>query len=206
MDLKQYDTILFDLGGVIINLNYQLTVEAFMQLGIKDLNLSYSQASQTSLFDDYETGRISTQQFINTIKNYVPASVTPNEIVHAWNAMILDFPVDNLAFLEELSQSKKLYLLSNTNAIHLQKVELKLKQVSDKKLSDYFSNAFYSHEIGLRKPYAETFTYVCNHANINPENTLFIDDSQQHLVGAEAIGLKTLLWEQNQGLRDHFTV
>lgn len=206
MDLKQYDTVLFDLGGVIINLNYQLTVEAFMQLGIKDLNLSYSQASQTSLFDDYETGKISTQQFINTIKNYVPTSVTPNEIVHAWNAMILDFPADNLAFLEELSQTKKLYLLSNTNAIHLQKVELKLKQVSDKKLSDYFTQAFYSHEIGLRKPYADTFTYVCNQTNIVPTNTLFIDDSEQHLEGAKSIGLNTLFWKQNELLRTRFTL
>lgn len=205
MDLQKYDTILFDLGGVLINLNYQLTVEAFIQLGVKDLNLTYSQASQTSLFDDYETGKISTQQFINTIKNYVPASVTPNQIVHAWNAMILDFPEENSVFLEELARHKKLYLLSNTNAIHLQKVELKLAQITTKKLADYFTKVYYSHEIKQRKPHAQTFDFVCKNAQITPEKTLFIDDSEQHLVGAKSIGLNTLLWEQNRPLKDQFT-
>lgn len=197
MELKNYDTILFDLGGVLINLNYQKTVEAFIELGVKDLNLTYSQTAQTSLFDDYEIGKISTQQFINSIKKYVPDNVTPNQIVHAWNAMILDFPIENLAFLEELSQQKILYLLSNTNAIHLQKVEQKLADRTDKKLSDFFKKVYYSHEIQMRKPYAETFEFVCKDAGLSIEKTLFIDDSEQHLIGAKAIGLNTLHWEQN---------
>lgn len=197
MELKNYDSILFDLGGVLINLNYQKTIDAFKELGVKDLNLTYSQSSQTSLFDDYEIGKISTQQFINSIKKYVPADVTPNQIVHAWNAMILEFPVENLKFLEELSQYKSLYLLSNTNAIHLQKVEQKLALRTDKKLSDFFKKTYYSHEIQMRKPYAETFDFVCKDAGLTIEKTLFIDDSEQHLLGANSIGLETLHWSQN---------
>lgn len=205
MDLQKYDTILFDLGGVLINLNYQLTIDAFIQLGVKDLNFTYSQASQTSLFDDYETGEISTQQFINTIKKYVPAEVTPNQIVHAWNAMILDFPAKNISFIEELASTKKLYLLSNTNAIHLQKVEQKLALISSKKLAGYFSKVYYSHEIERRKPHSETFEFVCKDAGIDPRKTLFIDDSEQHLKGAEITGFNTLLWEQNCPLHDKLT-
>ena len=205
MDLQKYDTILFDLGGVLINLNYQLTIDAFTQLGVKDLNFTYSQASQTSLFDDYETGKISTQQFINTIKKYVPAAVTPNQIVHAWNAMILDFPVENIAFIEELSRYKKIYLLSNTNAIHLQKVEQKLAPITTKKLADYFTKVYYSHEIEQRKPHSETFEFVYKDSGIDPATTLFIDDSEQHLIGAKKTGFNTLLWEQNCPLQKKLT-
>ncbi len=200
MDLEKYDAIIFDLGGVLINLNYQLTIDAFKDLGVKELNLAYSQTKQTTLFDDYETGKISTQQFINTIKNYVPSSITPNQIVHAWNAMILKFPMENLKVLEQLSERKKLYLLSNTNAIHLQKVEQRLAQQNSKKLSAYFLKTYYSHELGMRKPHAEVFQFLCDDAEINPSKTLFIDDSVQHLIGAESIGLNTQLWEQNASL------
>lgn len=202
MDLEKYDAIIFDLGGVIINLNYQLTIDAFIKLGVKDLNITYSQFQQTSLFDDYETGEISTQQFINSIKNHVPSSVTPNEIVHAWNAMILAFPIENLQVLEQLSKQKKLYLLSNTNAVHLQKVEQRLTQQTSKKLSDYFIKTYYSHEINMRKPHAEIFQFLCDDARIDPSKTLFIDDSEQHLLGAASIGLSTKLWQQNEPLTD----
>lgn len=200
MDLNNYDNIIFDLGGVIINLNYQLTIDAFKALGVQDLNFTYSQAQQTSIFDDYETGKISTQQFINTIKNFVPSHITPNQIVHAWNAMILDIPIDNITFLEDLSKHKNIYLLSNTNDIHLQRVHQKLALKTNKSLSDFFIKAYYSQEIKLRKPHSQTFQFVCNNAGLNPSETLFIDDTEQHIQGAQSIGLNTYLMKQNSPL------
>lgn len=205
MDLKNFDTVIFDLGGVIINLNYQLTIDAFIELGVKDLNFTYSQAQQVSLFDEYETGQISTQQFINTIKKYVPSEITPNQIVHAWNAMILDFPSENLEFLEELSKHKNIYLLSNTNDLHLQKVNQTLALKTSKTLSEYFIKVYYSQEIKMRKPHPETFQFVCDDAGISAQSTLFIDDTTQHIQGADSIGLNTFLMNQNNLLQDTFT-
>lgn len=205
MDLKNYKNIIFDLGGVIIHLNYQLTIDAFLELGVKDLNFTYSQAQQTSLFDDYEIGKISTQQFINTIKNYVPAHVTPNQIVHAWNAMILDFPIENVEFLEAISEHKNIYLLSNTNDIHLQRVAQKLSLKTKKSLSSFFIKAYYSQELKRRKPHQETFQVVCKDAGIKTNETLFIDDTEQHLKGAESMGLNTYLFKQNSLLKNHLT-
>jgi len=197
MNLSKYDAIIFDLGGVLIQLNYQKTVDAFTSIGVKDFDVMYSQASQTSLFDNYETGKISTQQFINTLKNYLPPHVTPNQIVAAWNAMILEFIPENLAFLENLAETHQLFLLSNTNDIHFQKVERMLAKVSQKKLSQYFNKIYLSQNLGLRKPHAEVFHFVCSDTQIIPAKTLFIDDTLQHIEGANAMGLNTLLFPQN---------
>lgn len=202
MELTKYDAVIFDLGGVLIQLNYQKTVEAFTALGVQDFKAMYSQAAQTSIFDNYETGKISTQNFVNTLKNYLPAHVTPNQIVAAWNAMILDFTPENLEYIEQLSETHQLYLLSNTNDIHFQKVERMLAKVSSKKISDYFTKIYLSQEIGMRKPDSEVFQFVCNDASLNPSATLFIDDTEQHIQGARSIGLSTYLFPQNQLLKE----
>lgn len=202
MELAKFDAVIFDLGGVLIQLNYQKTVEAFTALGVQDFQTMYSQAAQTSIFDNYETGQISTQHFVNTLKNYLPAHVTPNQIVAAWNAMILDFTAENLEYIERLSETHQLYLLSNTNDIHFQKVERMLAKVSSKKIYDYFIKIYLSQEIGMRKPHSETFQFVCDDASLNPSTTLFIDDTEQHILGAQSIGLSTYLFPQNQLLKE----
>lgn len=205
MDFHNIDAIIFDLGGVLIDINYQLTVDAFRELGVSDLSMTYSQAKQTSIFDSYEVGELSTQQFINKLKVYVPENVTPNELVHAWNAMILDFPKEKLNLLESLATQKKLFLLSNTNDIHIQKVTRKLNLVTEKKLDSYFIKSYYSHEIGMRKPHASTFQFVCQDAGIDPERTLFIDDSIQHIEGAKEIGLHTYFYTNKEALFELFS-
>lgn len=192
MKINEFDAVIFDLGGVLINLDYQLTIDAFKKLGVDEFQLTYSQSAQNSLFDDYETGKISTQHFVNKLKDQLPAHVTPNQIVAAWNAMILDFPIEKLQFLEQIATEKRIFLLSNTNAIHIQKVARELAKVTTKKLDDYFEIVYLSHEIGQRKPFPETFEFVCQDAGIDPSKTLFIDDSEQHILGAQKIGLSTL--------------
>jgi len=201
---KEIEALIFDLGGVLINLNYQATLDAFRDLGLEHEQLSYSQANQTHLFDDYETGQISTQAFVNNIKNHVPHHVSANQIVAAWNAMILDFPIKKLELLERLSVEKRIFLLSNTNALHMQKVERELAKVSDKKLHDYFEKVYLSHEIKMRKPHPEIFEFVCHDAGLNPSKTLFIDDSEQHVIGAKSIGLNAIHLLNSEDLLSHF--
>lgn len=202
--MDKFEAIIFDLGGVLINLDYQLTIDAFKKLGGTEFDLTYSQAAQNSVFDDYETGKISTQHFINKLKDSLPASITPNQIVAAWNAMILNFPLEKIALLEKLSNQKRIFLLSNTNDIHIQKVAREFTKVSDKKLNDYFEKVYLSHEIHQRKPYQETFEFVCKDAGIDPLKTLFIDDSEQHILGAQQIGLSTLHLTPDKNLLAYF--
>ena len=190
MEQNSFDAIIFDLGGVIINLDYQLTIESFKKLGIDNFEEMYTQAKQNNLFDDFETGKISSQHFINSLLPFLPSGTSANKVVHAWNAMILDFPKKRLELLDQLNSKYRVFLLSNTNDIHLQAVNRSLANTTDRKLESYFEKVYLSHEVKLRKPHKEIFELVCTEQNLNPATTLFIDDTIGHVNGANSIGLK----------------
>lgn len=183
--------IILDLGGVLLNINYQLTIDAFKQLGIKDFQSLYTQANQTDLFNQFEKGEISRDNFIDGVKNYLPESTSNKDIINAWNAMLLDFPKERLELLMELKSKYNTVLLSNTNTIHLDYFHNQLnKDYGENSLSNYFTKLYFSCEMGMRKPDAEIFSTLCKLENFNPKETLFIDDSIQHIEGAKAIGIQ----------------
>ncbi len=192
MENNSFDAIIFDLGGVIINLDYKLTIDAFKNLGLANFDEMYTQAKQSNLFDDFETGKISSQHFINSMLPYLPSGVSANKVVHAWNAMILDFPKERLELLDKLKSNYRIFLLSNTNDIHLQAVKRSLANTTDRKLESYFEKVYLSHEVKLRKPHKEIFELVCKEQNLDPSRTLFIDDTIGHIEGSIKIGLKGL--------------
>lgn len=202
MNIKElvtgYDTVIFDLGGVVLDLHYEATIEAFQKLGSEHFDELYSQALQTDLFDRYETGRISSLHFINKVKELLPGSVSPNEVVAAWNAMIKTFRPEKLILLEQLLNTHTTALLSNTNDLHMTYVRRKLKEISEKELEDYFHYTFLSHELKMRKPHKETFLHVCEQMKVKPDRVLFIDDSRQHIEGAKEAGINAFLFPQNQ--------
>jgi FMN phosphatase YigB (HAD superfamily) len=205
MKLNHFDNIIFDLGGVILNIDYHKTAQAFQNLGLENFDEIYSQAQQSGLFDDFETGKISGQYFINQLLKFLPKNVSPNEVVAAWNAMILDFPLENLNLLRQLKISKNCVLLSNTNEIHVQCFNRKLKDIcSEENLHPFFKKVYFSHEIGQRKPHISTFDFVCRENNFIPEQTVFIDDSFQHIEGANKMGLKTYFLQKGDKLVDLF--
>lgn len=205
MNTNQIEAVILDLGGVLIQLNYQLTIDAFLELGLSDPQLFYSQSEQSSLFDQYETGVISTQRFINEILPFLKPGTTPNQVVRAWNAMILDFPIEIVSFLKELGSKYPLYLLSNTNEIHYQKVIAAWKKVSEEDFHSLFHHVYLSHEIQLRKPNLEIFDYVCRTAKLNRNHTLFIDDSIQHIEGALSYGLQAVHLPKELNLQSIFS-
>lgn len=205
MVLDSVDAIIFDLGGVIIDINYDKTIHAFENLGMKDFHTVYSQAAQTNLFDDFETGQISAQRFINSLLPYLPVGTSPNKVVHAWNQMLLGIPIEKIALLNHLKEKYPLYLLSNTNEIHVPIVKREWAKVSDEPMESIFKKVYFSHEINLRKPNLETFKHVCDEQNLIPERTLFIDDSFQHIEGAKKYGLQTFFSENSESLYDFFS-
>lgn len=199
------NAIIFDFGGIFINLNYSATIEAFKNLGIEAFDSLYTQAQQSHLFDDYETGKISSQRFINGLLNYLPSGTTPNQVVAAWNAMILDVDPSKVELLHELRANYPVYLLSNTNEIHIDLAFRRWKKSIGTSIHESFDKIYLSHEVGLRKPHKEIFERVCEENHLIPSQTLFIDDTLQHIQGAASIALQTHLHETNAPLHPIFS-
>lgn len=184
-------TLIFDLGGVILNLNYQLTIDAFKILGVTDFDARYSQATQSSLFDDFEIGKISEVEFRNGIREFINSDLTDLEIDNAWNAMLIDLPYERIKLLNDLKAKYRILLYSNTNAIHLRKFrELIGEQHGDfRLLESVFDQTYYSHKIGRRKPDPESFQFILDDQDLFANEVAFIDDSLQHVEGAKSIGM-----------------
>jgi len=187
----KFSAVIFDLGGVLIRLDYQRTIAAFKQLGISNFEELYTQANQQQLFDLFETGMISPQRFINELLDFLPNGTSPNQVVNAWNTMILDVPSASINVLNQVRKTHHIVLLSNTNALHVPVVRKEWRKLTDRPMEDFFDGLYFSHELGLRKPHPDTFRTVCQREDILPEETLFIDDSFQHIEGARIAGLQT---------------
>ncbi|OSZ82895.1 hypothetical protein CAP35_06435 [Chitinophagaceae bacterium IBVUCB1] len=185
--------IIFDLGGVLLNIDYKLTEEAFTRLGITDFPQRYSQLRQTSLFDDFETGKIETDEFITKMQAMTGVSITPQQVTDAWNAMLLNFPLRRLQILQQLRPYYDLLLLSNTNALH----EAAFNDILNREhgmpsLGVFFDKVYLSHRIGMRKPHPEVFEKILAENGLKAADTLFIDDSPQHIEGAKSVGIRAI--------------
>lgn len=189
--LQGVKNILFDLGGVLFHIDYQRTINAFKKLGITDFEKHFTQHQQNDLFDAFETGKITSAIFVNALKKSLP-NCSEQQIIDAWNAMLIGLPQAHLGLLEALSKKYKLFLLSNANEIHIQFVNDFLKKnYNIPSVNQYFEKAYYSQEIRMRKPHKATFEWVLKDAGIRAEETLFIEDTLQHIEGAKQAGLKT---------------
>ncbi|MBN4062170.1 MAG: HAD family hydrolase [Flavobacteriales bacterium] len=200
--MKGIKSIIFDLGGVLLNIDYGLTINAFKDLGIKNFDEIYTQFKQEKFFDDFETGKSTSNQFRSGIKNYLP-TVNNKQIDAAWNAMLLNFPKENIELLKLLKEHYKLFLLSNTNEIHFSKFnEIIYNQYQIPSLDVFFDKVYYSFLVGYRKPHLETFKQVLSESCIHADETLFIDDSKQHIEGAKRAGLNTHLLSGKDNVAD----
>jgi len=182
--------IIFDFGGVICNIDISLTEKAFYDLGLEKFDKEYSITERDNFFGALETGQTTPEQFRETLKTYIKRPVTDPEIDTVWNALILDIPERRIALLKQLRSVFQLFLLSNTNQIHYEHY-LKDLQIIHGCLdfSDLFEKAYFSYQIGLRKPFREVFDFVVRDAGIRADETLFIDDSMEHVEGARKTGL-----------------
>ncbi len=184
--------IIFDWGGVISNIDYHKSIEAFKKIGLKGFDEMYTQLKQTNLFDNLETGTIEPAEFRNELRAITQADLDDELIDEAWTAMLLDLPRQRLNLLEKVGKHYNIFLLSNTNAIHIQRYSKYIDQVyGTEKFRNLFKKAYLSHEIGMRKPHVEIFQYVLTQNNLSPNETLFIDDTPQHIEGAKKAGLNT---------------
>ncbi|MDU0372353.1 HAD family phosphatase [Hymenobacter endophyticus] len=194
--------LLFDFGGVIINIDYSLTVEAMRRHGSA---IEFTQAAQADLFDQMETGQLSPEQFRVGLRQHYGLTATDAELDAAWNAMLLDVPAERLALIAELrAQGYQTALLSNTNQIHIEEINRRLQDQYglEHGIADCLDRVFYSQQVGLRKPGEEIFRHALREMNWKAEETLFIEDSPQHIATAQRLGLHTLFLTPPLTLQD----
>ena len=158
---------------------------------------------QTSIFDDFDKGHISESIFFNDLQIALEKNISTDNLLLAWNAMLLDFPKRRLDLLQKLKPHYRLFLLSNTNETHIAEFEAALfKQHGFKNLEPFFETVYYSCRMGKRKPNADIFMDVLNSNNLNAQETLFIDDSPQHIEGALKTGIQAKLLAKNMEVED----
>ena len=208
-DYRTIKNIIFDLGGVLLNLDYSLTTKAFNAIahGFGTFDATYTDQSEKQLFEDFEKGLLTAKQFRDRIRKLLLANVDDETINTAWNAMLLDFPEERLSLLKKLRSNYRLYLLSNTNEIHIQAYTNILNSTFGlANLSGIFEKEYYSYSIGMRKPDKEIFQYVLSENKLSPSNTLFIDDSIQHIAGANELGIQTLFLDKGKNIVEELLV
>ncbi len=186
--------IIFDLGGVLLNIDYKKTENAFKDLGYTHFEKMYSQFTADELFVKLETGKINPAGFLRVLTDSHERSITTLQVITAWNSMLLDWRMESLEFLSKLSKKYKIFLLSNTNEIHEEAFnKILYKQTGMSSVDHLFTKAWYSHKIHFRKPDAEIFEFVLKDAGISAAETLLIDDSANNIEAAKAAKINTHL-------------
>ncbi len=188
------DTIIFDFGDIFINLDKEATPLALKKLGLKEWN-----SNLEALNLDFEKGKISETEFILGFQNYIP-NASIHQIREAWNAVLLDFPLYRLEFLQMLAQKHKLFLLSNTDSIHIERFQHKAGISFYRDFYQCFEKVYFSYELGMRKPETAIFEFVIKEHNLLPKNTLFVDDNLENIESAEKLGLQ--VWHLQKGEED----
>jgi len=188
------DAIIFDFGDVFINLDRQATLDGLKNLGISEWNEDLN-----NLNLQYEVGSISEDDFLFGIQKHTN-NASIEDITKAWNAILLDFPLYRLEFLQMLSQKYRLFLLSNTDAIHIDTFEQKTGTSFYSAFYQCFEKVYFSFEIGMRKPNPEVYNFVLDQNSLQAKHTLFIDDKKENTDAAEALGLQ--VWNLQVGEED----
>jgi FMN phosphatase YigB (HAD superfamily) len=194
--------IIFDLGGVFIKIQYQKTSQAFKDLGITNFDDFFKQDFCNDLFEQLEVGKVNDIEFYTQFRALTKTNLTNHQIKDAWNAMLGSFWQDRLDWLEGISKRFNIFLFSNTNAIHYNAFmqQYHAENSTRKPLNNYFIEAYYSQNIGLRKPTVASYQYIIDEQKINPNETLFIDDTLKNIEGAKLAGLQILHLTEDKNL------
>jgi FMN phosphatase YigB (HAD superfamily) len=188
------NTIIFDFGDIFINLDKKATIDGLKKLGLEEWN-----ADLDHLNIQFEKGNISRDEFLGGFQKQLP-NASIDEILEAWNAILTDFPLYRLEFLQMLSKKYRLFLLSNTDSIHINTFE---QRVGTSFYSDFyqcFEKVYFSFEMGMRKPDSEIYLTLLNKHELQPKRTLFIDDKKENTDAAQALGIH--VWNLQVGKED----
>jgi putative hydrolase of the HAD superfamily len=188
--------IIFDLGGVILDIDMQKAFNRFAELGFHDAPQLVSHYQSSGFMHDLEVGKATPQQFYDGVRQRAGKNISNDEIKEAWNSLLLNYDSERINLLLQLKQKYRLFLLSNTNIIHYQNYANRVPGAEN--LNSLFEKAFYSFEIGVSKPSAAAFQIVLVRQGLKAEETLYLDDSPANIHTAQLLGMKAKLVENGR--------
>lgn len=192
--MSEIKNIVFDLGNVLLDLNLDRTETAFRELLQEEFETAYLKYESNRLFERLEIGRISPFEFIKGMRSAAEVPITDDDVIDGWNALLGDMPKSRLDFLKAIGQKYNIYLLSNTNAIHMMWLDEYLQDHHQMSIQDFtrlFKKHYFSFQIQMRKPDTNIYEYVIQDSGINPKESLFIDDREDNVKAAKACGFQT---------------
>lgn len=198
------ENIIFDLGGVVLNIDYVGPHKVLTQMGINGFEEKYSRAKQDHLFDKLETGKLSPAEFREGFRETTGLALDDTQIDHIWNAIILDFPPARIALLQALKKQYRTFLLSNTNIIHFDLYTKQLHEIHKVDWKEMFDDLFFSFNLGLKKPDPAIYRHALEKAGIKAGHTLFIDDLYGNIEPARRCGIHTIYLKEPLDIADVF--
>jgi putative hydrolase of the HAD superfamily len=202
---KAIKNIIFDFGGVIIDIDYTRAIKGFQEKGLSDFTKYFTGIEQAGIFDELDKGLIEPQQFRDYIKNLFNNKLDDEEVDYIWNLILIGIPPHRIELLKKLRNNYRIFLLSNTNAIHYQKYNADLfKDYGVEDIGCFFEKAYFSFMLGMRKPGKEIFELAMNENMLKPAETLFIDDSEPNLVAPKEMGIQTFHLKPGADIADIF--
>ena len=203
-DNPEIKNLILDFGGVIYQISHQKQKKAFMELGLHNFDDLYSQAIQNPLFEKFETGKISSNEFRKALAKLLPGNITIAETDHAWNSILAGYYIESVSLLKRLGPKYKLFLLSNTNAIHYNIYTAEFADAFGYDFETLFARAYWSFKIGLRKPGHEIYKRVLEENRLNVAECIFIDDTLGNVEAAAKCGIKTIWIKPGLAFTDLF--
>ncbi len=191
ISLSSFDALIFDFGGVILNIDYGLTVAAFQQIGVHSPHTFKLKDNGKNLFVEFEKGSISPMQFREEIRKQSKMKKNDEKIDHAWNALLINTTLERLELLSSLKQKTQLFLLSNSNRIHYDWYIPYINNSFSVNFKTLFEKTYFSFKLGMLKPDPCIYQLVIDENSLNPARTLFIDDSEANIEGAKRVGMQT---------------
>lgn len=186
-------TIIFDLGGVLMDLDKQRCIKAFEDLGFSDIHEYLGNYAQKGMFMDLEEGTISPQEFRDKIREHIGKEVTDDQIDKAFNSFLVGIPEYKLNLLDKLHKKYQIFMLSNTNPIMIESRISALFRIQGRDMSYYFDKLYLSYQVGATKPSPIIFEKIITDSGILPQESLFLDDSSRNIETARNLGFQTHL-------------
>lgn len=182
--------IIFDFGAVLIPIDEEKTWN-----GLKKLGANEKLALKNELFENYETGKISTAVFLDQMADNFFRRPFPDDIATQWNALLSPLPSENVKLLKKLRKKYRLFLVSNTNELHIKAIRQEAGPFLYKQFENQFEKIYYSFEVGMRKPDTQLFKKVLEENDLDPRETFYLDDGKEHLKSAKKLAIQTFYFD-----------
>lgn len=201
--MAKYKNLVFDIGNVIVDIDYEVTVAEFQKLATVDFSKILSFSKQTSLFDWLETGKVTVAKFREELKKDLRPDITDNEIDLAWNSILISYPAAKIDLLRGLKNRYRTFALSNINELHVNAINEAARNLfGEKDFGSLFHKAYYSNEVGYRKPDKEIYEYVMKKEQLVPAETFFVDDKEENVATAKSLGWQAFQLKERDKLHE----